>query len=136
MAKRGPHPESAEVLQMRGTGRADRPRSAPVEHLQGPPQKPRWLKGLASRLWDEKLKTFGERGQSVRGCEATLVQYCSLEAALIENYWKKSVEPPVSMINAHRIYAGEFFDTPGAQQQPSKGKAPSNPFNQHGVPPK
>lgn len=136
MAKPGRKKESAQVLKMRGTDRADRPREAPCEHLAGPARKPKWLKGLASDIWDEKLENFDERGQSVRGCESMLAQYCSLEAALIENYWTKGEEPPVTMVNAHRIISNEFFDSPASQQVPNPGAAPANPFNSYGRAPK
>ena len=136
MAKSGRKKESAQVLKMRGTDRVDRPREAPVEHLPGPARKPKWLKGLASDIWDDKLEIFYERGQSARGCESLLAQYCSLEAALIENYWSKGAEPPITMINSHRIYGNEFFDSPASQQVPNPSAVPSNVFNAHGKPPK
>ena len=135
MAKPGRKKESAKVLNMRGTDRADRPREAPVEHLVGPARKPKWLKDLASDIWDEKIENFEERGQSARGCESLLAQYCSLEAALI-NHWEKGEEPPITWVNAHRIYGNEFFDSPASQQVPNPGAVPSNPFNSHGKPPK
>lgn len=132
MARRGTKPKSAEVLEMRGTARGDREREAVVTHLGGEPVRPAWLKGRARKIWDEKVERYLARGQSVKGCEDALAQYCSLEADLIDDYWRKKITPPVTMINAHRIYASEFFDTPSSQVKPSGGNSPSNPFSRNG----
>lgn len=146
MAKRGRKPESADVLHLRGTLREDRrrkQRDINPHALEGEPMKPEWLDDedpiikTASELWDRKVDEYAWRGQPVRGCESTLAQFCCLEATLIENYWKKGQEPPVTMVNSLRLYAAEFFDSPDSMEKaPSRGKAPDNPFDQHGQPPK
>lgn len=132
MAKPGPKPKSADILAMRATERPDRERATAVQHIDGEPERPSWLKGRARKIWDDKVSKYLARGQSVRGCEDALAQYCALEADLIEQFWRKSLTPPTAMINAHRIYANEFFDTPASQHAPSGGKAPSNPFSRNG----
>ncbi|TXL75624.1 hypothetical protein FHP25_13290 [Vineibacter terrae] len=85
--------------------------------------KPAWLRGRAAKLWAEKVAIYAARGQSIVGCEAALAQYCSIEAALIEQYRKKNT-PPVAQITAFRILAAEFFDTPASQigRTPAGGK--------------
>jgi hypothetical protein len=76
------------------------------------------------------VETYRARGQSIVGCESALAQYCALEAALIEQYQKR-ITPPVAQVNAFRVYAAEFYDTPASQVLPTKtpgkgGKFASN----------
>lgn len=131
--KKGPKPLPATVIQMRGTNQPCRTREHVVAHIDGDPEKPKWLKGLAGKIWDSKVRTYLSRGQSVRGCEDALAQYCSLEAQLIGDFWRKKITPPMAMVNAHRIYACEFYETPASQHKPSGGNAKSNPFTRNGI---
>jgi len=39
---------------------------------------------------------------------------------------------PVALINAHRIYANEFYDTPASQQGALVQSRPTNRFAQNG----
>lgn len=128
---------TAAELEARGTSRPDRPRGEPhpnapkVTHIAGNPERPAWLKGTARKIWDIKVARYLARGQSVKGCEDALAQYCCLEAHLNDKFWRKDITPPMAMTTAHRLYAIEFFDTPHSQTAPSKGNAPSNPFSRN-----
>jgi len=42
---------------------------------------------------------------------------------------------PVALINAHRIYANEFYDTPASQQAAGTKKGDANRFAKNGQPP-
>ncbi len=130
MAKPGPKKKSAEILQMTGTDQKCRHREAVVIQLEGEPIKPKWLKGMASKVWDTKVERYQLRGQKVVGTEDTLAQYCALEADLID-FRKKKIVPPVAMINQHRIYGNEFYDTPASQQAPTGGSK-DNKFKKNG----
>jgi hypothetical protein len=129
MGKRGPKGKPAILKVVAGTDRPDRRRETLVKTLAGDCAKPTWLKGRAEKLWFEKAATYKARGQSVVGCESALAQYVSLEAALIEQFAKKVV-PPTSQVNAYRVFAAEFFDTPASQigsiQKQKGGKFASN----------
>jgi phage terminase small subunit len=104
-----------------GTDQPSRRREKIVETIEGDPTRPVWLKGLAAKIWIEKTQIYATRGQSVVGCEAALAQYCSIEAALIDQY-KKKTTPPVAQITAFRMLAAEFFDTPASQIGSPKAK--------------
>ncbi len=121
----------AHLKVITGTNQPCRETVQIVQPLDGEPARPKWLTGPARRAWDTKVECYEARGQSVAGCEDALAQYCALEAELIA-MWRKKLTPPVAMINAHRIYANEFYDTPAAQHQ-SAGKAKAvNRFAQNG----
>jgi hypothetical protein len=128
-------PKSPEIIKISGTAQPCRARASVVEHIAGDPERPKWLTGRARRIWDARVELYLSRGQSVKGCEEALAQYASLEADLIDQYWRKKITPPISMVNAHRIYANEFFDTPASQIKPSGGNSPTNPFSRNGKPP-
>ena len=130
MARRGtkPQPDAWKVL--KGTFEPSRAGEQVVKPLQGEAIAPKWLKGRARRLWDEKLAVYARRGQTVVGCEGALAQYCSLEAELIDGYTRK-VEIPVAKVNAFRIFANEFYDTPASQHAPAK-RTTNNRFAANG----
>ena len=92
---------------------------------------PEWLSERAKEIWVEKVSKYTERGQSVSGCESALAQYCALESDLITKYYEKDLTPPVAMINAIRIWANEFFDTPASQLVKPAGNKTTNPFLKH-----
>jgi hypothetical protein len=86
----------------------------------------------ARKLWLAKVDRYRQRGQKVQGFEDALRQYCELEAALAKAWKANSVT--MAMVNAHRHWAAEFFDTPAAQRVPAAGgKASGNRFAQNGV---
>ena len=124
--------KSPEITKISGTNQPCRSREAVVSHIAGDPERPKWLTGRARKIWDARVETYLARGQSVKGCEESLAQYASLEADLIDQYWRKKITPPTTMINSHRLYAHEFFDTPASQIKPSGGNTPTNPFNRNG----
>lgn len=129
--KRGTKPTSKALKVLRGTFQPCRARTATIAPLEGEVVVPRWLTGLARQLWTIKAGTYARRGQSVVGCEAALAQYCRVEADLIDR-WRKGREVPVALINAHRIYANEFYDTPASQQAAGSQATASNRFARNG----
>ena len=97
MAKPGPKGKSNVLKVVAGTDQPCRERAPAVEPLEGEPVRPKWLKGLARRVWIEKVEKYQKRGQNIVGCEDALAQYCALEAELIDMR-KRKVQPPVTMI--------------------------------------
>lgn len=130
MAKRGRKPTPLKVVEGRGTVKKTRPRKQAVPDINGEPIKPEWLMGRAIIIWDVKVATYKARGQNVVGCEGALAQYCQLEAKL-EQLWGAHETPTTAMINAHRVYANEFFDT-SASKHVSTGKTKENRFKRNG----
>lgn len=119
MARRGPKGKRPELKVVSGTDQPCRRRESVVAPIDGAPIKPSWLKGRAAKLWAEKLAIYAARAQSVVGCESSLAQYCALEASLVEQY-RRNETPPMAQVNAYRIFANEFFDTPASQIGPNK----------------
>lgn len=132
--KRGEKPLPDEMKVLRGTFRSVRALAPAIEPLPGVPVAPKWLKGQAKKLWNIKVETYARRGQSVVGCEAALAQYCAVEADLIQR-WRKGADVPVALINAHRIYANEFYDTPASQVAAGTKGSGGNRFGNNGRPP-
>lgn len=132
--RRGEKPLPDETKVVRGTFRPCRALDGAVAPLDGSVVAPKWLKGQALRLWRVKVETYDRRGQSVVGCESALAQYCAVEADLIAR-WRKGSDVPVALINAHRIYANEFYDTPASQQAAGTKTGASNRFTSNGRPP-
>jgi hypothetical protein len=125
--RRGSKGKPPALKVISGTDEPGRRREHVVAPLPGEVVKPAWLKGRAAKLWAEKVAVYEARGQSIVGCESALAQYCSIEAALIEQYRQK-ITPPVAQITAFRMLAGEFFDTPASQVGPAKGASKGNRF--------
>lgn len=94
------------------------------------PQAPEWLKGEVRKLFEKRVEIYKKRGQSLIGMERSLAHYCRLEILLV-SLWKKKASPSISLINAYRIYANEFFDTPASQLMRPKNKPPDNPFSKN-----
>lgn len=119
MAKRGPKPRPPEMQLAVGETRPSRKVTVLFEdHASRPDPEviaaPKWLSGAAKRVWAEKVDRYRQRAQKVSGFEDALAQYCALEAEIIAIRKKRDV-PTVAMINAHRIWAAEFYDTPASQ---------------------
>lgn len=133
MPRRGHNRALPEALKIaKGTARPSRTTTQAVPSLDGEPVCPSWLKGRARTLFAQKVAIYAQRNQSVVGCEGALAQYCQLEAEL-ERRWKKGADIPMAMINGHRLYASEFYDTSASQQQgPKKADPASNPFARNG----
>ena len=126
MAKPGQKQKSAQIHMLQGTSRNDRQVESVVDELTDEIVRPKWLTGRARKIWAEKIERYEKRNQNISGCEDSLAQYCCLEAALIDDFWRKKLTPPTSMLNSYRIFASEFYDTPSSQQvrkAPSGGKS-------------
>lgn len=119
-----------KVVEGRGTAKKTRARRQAVRDIDGAPVMPEWLMGRARQIWKQKVAVYSARGQNVVGCEATLAQYCQLEAKL-EQLWGVGT-PPTAMITAHRVYANEFFDTPASKHVSGPGKKSENRFKRNG----
>jgi len=123
-------PKSAKVLE--GTFRKDRTSFEPAfRELEGEPEKPDWLKGRASKIWERKVAKYKARGQAVAGFESMLAQYCALEAAIIDLY-NKGIQPKASLVSVLQRLARDFFDTPEGNLTP-EGNKPKNPFSNNGI---
>lgn len=92
---------------------------------------PKGMSKEAKKIWAIKVERYRQRGQKVQGFEDALRQYCELEAEL-NRCWSKRLTPTMAMVNGHRLYASEFFDTPAAQKVSSHGKPVDNPFARNG----
>ena len=79
------------------------------------------MTAAARKIWAVKVERFKQRGQKVQGFEDALRQYCELEAALNRAF--KRGDSNMAMVNAHRQWAAEFFDTPASQKVPASGGA-------------
>lgn len=92
---------------------------------------PAGMTAAAKKIWDAKVSRYRQRGQKVQGFEDALRQYCELEAALNKAF--KRGDTNMAMVNAHRLWAAEFFDTPAAQKVPVYGKQKdTNAFTNNG----
>jgi hypothetical protein len=92
---------------------------------------PKGMTAAARKIWAGKVDRYKQRGQKVQGFEDALRQYCELEAALNRAF--KRGDANMAMVNAHRLWSAEFFDTPAAQKVPVYGKQKdSNPFTNNG----
>jgi hypothetical protein len=125
MGKRGPPPLPDAEKKRRSTFQKVRSHPPVVAQLPGDPEKPSWLTGMGADLWFKKVAVYRYRGQSVRGCESALAQYCAVEASLIAA-WITGESPSASMLNVfHKLGVG-FFELPAAQISQSTG-APTPP---------
>ena len=59
-----------------------------------------------------------------------MVQYCALDVAFIDDYWRRKLAQPVAVVNACRPLAHEFFDTPVSQFHTATSTK-KNPFLKH-----
>lgn len=132
----GPKGQSPEQKVARGETRPSRAVvSIYPDHASRPDPAelppPRGMTPAAKKIWTEKVERYRQRGQKVQGFEDALRQYCELEAALNKAFKDKSAN--MAMVNAHRQWASEFFDTPSSQKVPVYGKQKdSNPFTNNG----
>lgn len=138
MATRGPKRRSAELQKATGESRPSRAVvTLFADHASRPDPEaippPVGMTPAARKLWPLKVDRYRQRGQKVQGFEDALRQYCELEAALAKA-WKANTAS-MAMVNAHRHWAAEFFDTPAAQRVPAAGggKDSGNRFARNGV---
>ena len=132
----GPKGHSPEQQRARGETRPSRAVvSLYPDHASRPdPDEmppPKGMSKEAKKIWIVKVDRYRQRGQKVQGFEDALRQYCELEAGL-NGSWSKGITPTMAMVNGHRLYAAEFFDTPAAQKVSSHGKPVENPFARNG----
>lgn len=130
MATRGKKAKSPALHLATGTDQPCRRKEQVVVPLHGEVQRPKWLTGAARKIWERKTEIYERRGQNIVGMEDTLAHYCALEAHLRQQ-WKSPAGPTMAEINAYRIFAETFFDTPASQLTRPKGKPPDNPFSKH-----
>ncbi|MGY0794255.1 hypothetical protein ACW7BJ_33325 [Azospirillum argentinense] len=136
MARRGPKGNSPDQQYAKGENRPSRRVVALYpDHASRPDPDdlpaPTGMTAAAKKLWAEKVARYRQRGQKVQGFEDALRQYCELEAALNKAFKNGTVT--MAMVNAHRLWSAEFFDTPAAQKVPAGGSKPtSNRFAQNG----
>lgn len=134
--RRGPKGRSPEELRAAGETRPSRAVvSLYPDHASRPDPEvmppPAGMTAPAKRLWKAKIERYHQRGQKVGGFEDALRQFCEVEAAL-NKAWKNSTAT-MAMVNAHRLWSAEFFDTPAAQKVPaSAGDRPGNRFTRNG----
>ena len=144
MAKRGPKNKPANMKIVGGTDRPDRHSDQAFPDLSGEATLPAAFKELQAdrpkvglnvlEVWNSKLAVYRLRGQSVVGFESALYQYCLLEVNL--NLLHNSGDiPPAALVSAHRVYANEFYDTPGANVS-AGGSSKDNPFANNGKKPR
>jgi hypothetical protein len=76
---------------------------------------PKWLSRGAKAAFRTKVERYRQRGQKVEGFEDALAQYCALEDEIID-LRRKRIQPTITMITAHRLWAVEFYDTPAGQK--------------------
>ena len=116
MAKPGPKPKPTNLKILEGTDQPCRRPSAPSSKGFAPPERPKWLKGAARKIWDSKLAKYEQDGLDVSRCGDALAQFCALEAKLI-NLWRQGVnaDVPMALYAQYRVMANEFFETPASR---------------------
>lgn len=135
--RRGPKGNSPTTQKAKGETRPSRKvETLFADHASRPdPEKipaPDWLNDRAKEIWIDKTNRYRQRNQKIGGFENALAQYCALEADLI-NLYRKEITPPMAMVNAHRIWAAEFYDTPASQKVPAGGGGSNaNKFGNNG----
>lgn len=92
---------------------------------------PKGMTPAARKIWAVKVDRYRQRGQKIQGFEDALRQYCELEAALNAGFKSRTVT--MAMVNAHRLWAAEFYDTPASHKAPaSSAGRQNNPFSRNG----
>lgn len=91
---------------------------------------PEGITAAAREIWDIKVARYRRRGQKIEGFEDGLRQYCELEAELNKGWSKGAVT--MAMVNAHRIWSAEFFDTPASQRVRATDQKSNNRFVNNG----
>jgi hypothetical protein len=91
---------------------------------------PEGMTTAAREIWDLKVAQYRKRGQKIEGFEDGLRQYCELEAALNKGWNEDAVT--MAMVNAHRTWSAEFFDTPASQRVRATDQKSNNRFVNNG----
>lgn len=136
MARPGPKGKSPEQLRAAGETRPSRAVAVLYpDHAARPDpdaiEPPKGMTPAGRAIWKEKVGRYRQRSQKVGGFEDALRQYCEIEAAL-NKAWKIGTAT-MAMVNAHRLWAAEFFDTPASMKVPANGGgAGGNRFGNNG----
>ena len=130
MGKPGAKGKSKQIHEMTGTHRKDRTPLEVVPPIPARNIRPKGLITKAGPIFDEKLEIYTARGQSIAGCESLLVQYCNLEATLLD-LWKNKQIPTMAQMTEYRRLADTFFDSPASQLSRPKSNKSDNPFSKH-----
>ncbi len=128
-------PVSDDQKALRGT---DRPCRSVVslypDHASRPDPEsippPSGMSPAARKLWNAKVERYRQRGQKVDGFQDSLRHYCELEVELTLA-WKRGTAT-MAMVNAHRSWCGEFYDTPASHKVAVGTAKQKNPFSQIG----
>ena len=115
MAKRGPKGSNNIIKMNKGTYQPCRKKETVREPVGDNSDLvcPDWLSDDAKKIWEEKLGLYDLAGQNISGYGHTFALYCALEAKIIQCY-RDGETPSMAMVNAHRIWAAEFYDTPAS----------------------
>lgn len=83
MAKRGPKPQAASVLRLRGSWRAGkRGVVANLDHKR--PQRPQWLVGEGKKCWERLVPILHKAGLATELHRETLALLCTAWADFVE----------------------------------------------------
>lgn len=83
--KKGPKPIPLHVLEQRGSRHARDPkRLAAIVPASGKMQKPKWLKGMSSDLWDDYAQEVLNMGACSSADAPAFARYCQLLADWID----------------------------------------------------
>ena len=104
-----------------------------------PPAPPAGMSPAARRIWIAKAQRYHARGIRIADYIDTLQAFCELEAALTAA-WRSKQGPTMAMVNAHRLFSHEFFETPATAQITARslsrdGSGGGNRFRMNGRPP-
>jgi hypothetical protein len=136
--RRGPKGKSPDELRAAGETRPSRAVvSLYPDHASRPDPDaipaPSGMTSAARKIWATKVDRYRQRGQKISGFEDGLRQLCEIEAAL-NKAWKNGTAT-MAMVNAHRLWCAEFFDTPASQKVPATGGGgAANRFARNGKP--
>lgn len=130
MARRGPKGDSPDQKKAKGETRPSRTDTViefvhtSTEDWPDPDviEAPEWMDEATQEVWYQKVNRYRKRGQKIDGFEDALAQYVALEADLIRHR-RYNIPIPMAMINTHRIWAAEFYDTPSSMKISPSGSA-------------
>ena len=76
------------------------------------------------------------KGMSKEGRKiwAAKVERCRSASSKPWTFWPKGNTPTMAMVNGHRHYSAEFYDTPASQKVSTNAKPAGNAFARNGRP--
>lgn len=124
MAKRGPKGTNNIIKMAKGTLQPCRSKED-IHKSKGSNSDlvcPDWLGEEAVKLWNDNIKLFDKNGFDVSNYGDALAHYCALGGDIIDIYISRRKwtpedgnelpkSPPVSWIQAYRVWATEFYNT-------------------------